>query len=168
MCNNALAKAQYGLRIIVFSQRDRPKEETGPAASRAATLVFGAMHSLLASVQHRGAKMNGYGYGNYGMQGGTQGYGGGYGGGLGGGYGGGNQSYGGGMGEGYGNGAGAYGSRGGAGRGGGSFGRQSEAGGPRSGGLGQRGGEFTEGKLFLGGLDNATTKESLYEYCTQW
>ena len=72
------------------------------------------------------------------------------------------------MGEGYGNGAGAYGSRGGAGRGGGSFGRQSEAGPPRSGGPGQRGGEFTEGKLFLGGLDNATTKESLYEYCTQW
>ena len=28
--------------------------------------------------------------------------------------------------------------------------------------------EFVEGKLFLGGLDNATTKETLLEYCQQW
>ncbi|CAL5229182.1 g12460 [Coccomyxa viridis] len=110
--------------------------------------------------------MNGYGYGNYGMQGGMQGYGGGYGGQMGGGYGG-NQAYGGPMADGYGNGNAGYGARGGAGRGGGGFGRQPDAGGPRS-GPGQRGAEFTEGKLFLGGLDNATTKESLYEYCTQW
>lgn len=27
---------------------------------------------------------------------------------------------------------------------------------------------FTEGKLFLGGLDSTTTKESLVAYCTQW
>ena len=28
--------------------------------------------------------------------------------------------------------------------------------------------EFVEGKLFLGGLDAVTTKESLQEYCQQW
>ena len=28
--------------------------------------------------------------------------------------------------------------------------------------------EFVEGKLFLGGLDNATTKENLLEYVSQW
>ncbi|KAK9868052.1 hypothetical protein WJX84_004457 [Apatococcus fuscideae] len=28
--------------------------------------------------------------------------------------------------------------------------------------------EFVEGKLFLGGLDNATTKETLLEYVSQW
>lgn len=70
------------------------------------------------------------------------------------------------MGEGYSNG-GAYGPRGPGGRGGGAFGRQGDGGGPRSAPV-QRGSEYTEGKLFLGGLDNATTKESLYEYCTQW
>jgi hypothetical protein len=28
--------------------------------------------------------------------------------------------------------------------------------------------EFVEGKLFLGGLDNSTTKDTLLEYCRQW
>ena len=28
--------------------------------------------------------------------------------------------------------------------------------------------DFVEGKLFLGGLDTQTTKETLVEYCTQW
>lgn len=27
---------------------------------------------------------------------------------------------------------------------------------------------FTEGKLFLGGLDSTTTKESLVAYCARW
>lgn len=27
---------------------------------------------------------------------------------------------------------------------------------------------FTEGKLFLGGLDSTTTKESLVAYCSRW
>lgn len=27
---------------------------------------------------------------------------------------------------------------------------------------------FTEGKLFLGGLNSSTTKESLLEYCEKW
>ena len=27
---------------------------------------------------------------------------------------------------------------------------------------------FVEGKLFLGGLDSTTTKESLLMYCTKW
>lgn len=46
--------------------------------------------------------------------------------------------------------------------------------GPRPGGGGGGGGrnrmdsEFVEGKLFLGGLDNATTKETLLEYVSQW
>ena len=31
-----------------------------------------------------------------------------------------------------------------------------------------RSGTFTEGKLFLGGLDSTTTKESLTMYCSQW
>lgn len=31
-----------------------------------------------------------------------------------------------------------------------------------------KGAQNTEGKLFLGGLDNATTKESLQNYCLQW
>lgn len=56
----------------------------------------------------------------------------------------------------------------GGGRGGGGFGRQADGGAPRGSGPGQRGVEFTEGKLFLGGLDNATTKESLQNYCLQW
>jgi hypothetical protein len=48
---------------------------------------------------------------------------------------------------------------GGSGFGGGGF----------SGGRGQRmDQEFVEGKLFLGGLDNATTKETLLDYCSQW
>lgn len=43
--------------------------------------------------------------------------------------------------------------------------------GPRPGGGGGRNrmdSEFVEGKLFLGGLDNATTKETLLEYVSQW
>jgi hypothetical protein len=28
--------------------------------------------------------------------------------------------------------------------------------------------DFVEGKLFLGGLDTQTSKETLVEYCTQW
>ena len=28
--------------------------------------------------------------------------------------------------------------------------------------------EFVQGKLFLGGLDNATTKDTLLDYCRQW
>ena len=28
--------------------------------------------------------------------------------------------------------------------------------------------EFVQGKLFLGGLDNATTKDTLLNYCRQW
>ena len=135
-------------------------------ASRSTTATFSCLQFLSSKALLPRDKMNGYGYGSYGMQGGMQGYGGGYGGQMGGGYGG-NQGYGGPMADGYGNGNAGYGARGGAGRGGGGFGRQPDAGGPRS-GPGQRGAEFTEGKLFLGGLDNATTKESLYEYCTQW
>ena len=42
--------------------------------------------------------------------------------------------------------------------------------GPRPGGGGRNrmDSEFVEGKLFLGGLDNATTKETLLEYVSQW
>ena len=28
--------------------------------------------------------------------------------------------------------------------------------------------DFVQGKLFLGGLDNATTKDTLLDYCRQW
>ena len=64
----------------------------------------------------------------------------------------------------------------GAGRGGGGMGR----GGPRpafqggGGGAGGGGGfrrnddQVVEGKLFLGGLDTSTTKQTLLEYVTQW
>jgi hypothetical protein len=112
-------------------------------------------HADSAVLDRRGNMNGGYGYnmhgGMYGSYGGQMpGYGG-------------MQNY---MGEGYSNG-GAYGPRGPGSRGGGGFGRQGDGGGPRSAPV-QRGSEYTEGKLFLGGLDNATTKESLYEYCMQW
>ena len=60
---------------------------------------------------------------------------------------------------------GAYGGRG-MGRGGSDYGGD----GPSSyGGRGRRPEhDFVEGKLFLGGLDTQTTKETLVEYCTQW
>lgn len=70
-------------------------------------------------------------------------------------------------------GMGGYGGHGmggrGMGRGGSEYGDSSSYGG-RGGG---RGGfrpehDFVEGKLFLGGLDTQTTKETLVEYCTQW
>ena len=42
--------------------------------------------------------------------------------------------------------------------------------GPRPGGGGRNrmDSEFVEGKLFLGGLDNSTTRETLLEYVSQW
>ena len=112
---------------------------------------------------------NGYGYGG-GMAGGMQGYGGGYG--AMGGYGGG-QGYAGGMADGYASGGGGYAARpAGPGRGGGGYGAR-PAGGMSGGEMG--GGprprmdqSFVEGKLFLGGLDNTTSKETLLEYCGQW
>lgn len=73
-------------------------------------------------------------------------------------------------------GMGAYGGRGGmGGRGMGRGG--AEYGADGSGSYGGRGGgrggfrpehDFVEGKLFLGGLDTQTTKETLVDYCTQW
>ena len=77
--------------------------------------------------------------------------------------------YGGGMGNPYGA-RGGMGGRG-LGRGGSDYGID---GGSSYGGRGQgRGGfrpehDFVEGKLFLGGLDTQTTKETLVDYCTQW
>ncbi len=94
-----------------------------------------------------------------------QGYGGGYGGFQGG------QGYGG-MNEGFQGGGGGYSGRMG-GRGGGGFAPRPAGANGMGGGMG--GGprprmdqEFVEGKLFLGGLDNATSKEALLEYCGQW
>lgn len=71
---------------------------------------------------------------------------------------------------------GSYGARGGGmggrgmGRGGSDYGGEGGSYGGRGGG---RGGyrpehDFVEGKLFLGGLDTQTTKETLVNYCTQW
>ena len=41
--------------------------------------------------------------------------------------------------------------------------------GGRGGGRGTRADQdFVEGKLFVGGLDTQTTKETLVEYCQQW
>lgn len=115
--------------------------------------------------------MYGNGYGYNAMQGGMQGYGGGYGG-MGGFQGG--QGYSG-MNDGYQSGGGGYGGRPGTGRvGGGAYGPRPMGGGGGFGGgfVGGRGQrmdqEFVEGKLFLGGLDNATTKETLLDYCSQW
>ena len=110
---------------------------------------------------------NGYGYAG-GMGAGMQGYGGAYGamGGFQGGYGGAMNEGFAGEGAGYqarpqpagGRGAGSYGAR------------------PAGGMAGAAGGaprprmdqEFVEGKLFLGGLDNGTSKDTLLEYCGQW
>jgi hypothetical protein len=50
--------------------------------------------------------------------------------------------------------------------GGGGFGPSGA--GPRSGGGPRRDLTLTEGKLFLGGLDNSTSKETLLQYCQQW
>lgn len=52
---------------------------------------------------------------------------------------------------------------GGMGRGGGSRSMGYEDGGPPS-----RREDFVQGKLFLGGLDNATTMDTLLNYCRQW
>ena len=52
---------------------------------------------------------------------------------------------------------------GGMGRGGGARSMGFEDGGPPS-----RREDFVQGKLFLGGLDNATTKDTLLNYCRQW
>ncbi|EIE22873.1 hypothetical protein COCSUDRAFT_66433 [Coccomyxa subellipsoidea C-169] len=109
--------------------------------------------------------MYGNSYGYNAMQGGMQGYGGGYGGFQGG------QGYGG-MNDGFQGGGGGYSGRMG-GRGGGGFAPRPAGANGMGGGMG--GGprprmdqEFVEGKLFLGGLDNATSKEALLEYCGQW
>lgn len=69
---------------------------------------------------------------------------------------------------GYGNGmGGGYGGRGGMGRGGSDYGGDGSS--SYGGGRGRRPEhDFVEGKLFLGGLDTQTTKETLVEYCTQW
>ena len=65
---------------------------------------------------------------------------------------------------------GGYGGRGGMGRGGSEYGGDgSSIYGGGGGGRGRRPEhDFVEGKLFLGGLDTQTTKETLVEYCTQW
>lgn len=52
---------------------------------------------------------------------------------------------------------------GGMGRGGGGRSMGFEDGAPPS-----RREDFVQGKLFLGGLDNATTKDTLLNYCRQW
>lgn len=52
---------------------------------------------------------------------------------------------------------------GGMGRGGGARAMGFEDGGPPS-----RREDFVQGKLFLGGLDNATTMDTLLNYCRQW
>ena len=54
----------------------------------------------------------------------------------------------------------------------GGMGGMGRSGGGRSlgedaGGTGRRE-EFVQGKLFLGGLDNSTTKDTLLNYCRQW
>ena len=61
---------------------------------------------------------------------------------------------------------GSYGGRGGMGRGGSEYGADGSS---SYSGRGRRPEhDFVEGKLFLGGLDTQTTKETLVEYCTQW
>jgi len=81
-----------------------------------------------------------------------------------------------------GQGAGGFGARGGMAGGMAGAGRgmvKSEYGGENGGGAYGGGGargpsrppgnhDFVEGKLFLGGLDTQTSKETLVEYCTQW
>lgn len=68
-----------------------------------------------------------------------------------------------------------YGGYGGGGTGGGGAGRGYGGGGGAGGPAAVAGGQskslsevYRAGKLFLGGLDHGTTKESLEAYCQQW
>lgn len=57
---------------------------------------------------------------------------------------------------------------GGGGMGGGGMGGGGMGGGGGGGGGGRRMDEVTEGKLFLGGLDQNVTTDQLVEYCSSW